>query len=133
MEKINMSEVTKNVVLAYMVGEEIEIDYPTEVTVMDYESGTIDQGEQGKMPWAKLIVVGTEEYKALASIGYEANAKRITVKLADYQGELLNDLVGKTISTELAEIVFVEKRGNRGVQIEGMAFKMPLSSVKVVQ
>lgn len=127
-----MSEVTKDDVLAYMVGDEIVIDYPTKVTVLDFDGGVIDQGEQGKMSWAKLIVAGTEELKTLSSVGYEENAKRITVKLADYQGENLNYLVGKTISTEPAEIVFLEKRGNRGVQIEGMAFKMPLSAVRAV-
>ncbi|MDT2371328.1 hypothetical protein P6Z85_14555 [Enterococcus faecium] len=132
MQKISMNKVDKAAVLEILSGGDYAVDFPARVTVVDFDGGTIDQGEKGKMPWAKLIVASTDELKKLATVGLEDNANLITVKLASYEGENLNAYVGKVISTEPAEVVFQEKRSPRGTDIVGMAFKMELGQVKVV-
>lgn len=132
MKTIGMNKVDKQALVEIACGAEMQVDFPNKVVVLDFEGGTIDQGEQGKMAWAKLIVGSAEELRKLKSVGLEENVNELTLKLAKYNGENLNDLVGKTISTDSADIVPLEKRSPRGTDIVGLAFKMELGQVKVV-
>lgn len=126
MENVSMDKVNKDVLLQVVTGE-VNVRIPQTVEVLDTQMGTIKQENGTEMQWASLTVADSEELELLRSINREELVPQLKVKLADYKGEDVNLLVGQLLDTTNMELVFMEKRTPRGIQIEGIAFRTTLA------
>lgn len=123
-----MDNVTSELLLE-VIKENDLADIPRVVTVIDYNIGTYTTRDGEERPWANLEVTDTEKLDLLKSINLEENAKVIKVKLGQYQGESLDTLIDKKLSTDEMLLDFTTDRfGN----ITGLIFKTQLSELKGV-
>ena len=105
MKKIAMSKVTKESLVDVVLGQS-EVVIPNSVTVLNYQTGEFDRGEQGVMYWANLEVCSTDELEKLTQVELQENVNVIKLKIADYKEESLDSLIGKVFATHDMEVLF---------------------------
>lgn len=132
MAKISMAKVDKEALLAMAIGEDVVISIPSKVKVMDYQTGTFKRDSGEEMFWANLMVADSEELALLEKVGLEENANMLKVKLAGYNNQNLNNLLGAELATDNMGAVFLEKKTRIGIDIVGMAFKADLNGLRAV-
>lgn len=132
MKKIAMNKFNEDAILGWLTEGDVEVNIPPLVVVKSYESGTVENGSR-TIDWARLEVVDMAELEALESVGLAENANILKVKLQNYQGQLLENFVGKTISTEEMELVLEKRRQGNNSNIDGVAFRTDISTIKEVR
>lgn len=131
MSKVAMNNVDKGILLSMISGEDIKINIPKVVKVVDFQTGDFDRGgDKGVMYWANLSVVDSEELALLEQVGLLDNANELKMKISNYQNENLDNLIGVDLKTSGMDVVFTEKNSNRGSEITGLAFKTDLNEIK---
>ena len=132
MKKIAMSKVTKESLVDVVLGQS-KVVIPNSVTVLNYQTGEFDRGEQGVMYWANLEVCSTDELEKLTQVELQENVNVIKLKIADYKEESLDSLIGKVFATHDMEVLFLDKKTPRGVDINGMALKTSLKELQEIK
>lgn len=126
---LTMDNVTSELLLE-VIKENNLADVPGVVTVVDYNIGTYTTRDGDEKPWANLEVTDTEKLELLRTVNLEGNAKVIKVKLGHYQGESLDILIDKKLSTDEMALDFTVDRFSN---ITGLVFKTSLDMLDVVE
>ena len=82
---------------AFLNALSTSIDIPSEIKVVDTNSGIINEGQENQLHWASLTCVDVELYEQFASISQEAYCPTFKVKLKNYQNESLDGLINTDI------------------------------------
>lgn len=80
---------------------------PESVTVVDSNSGIMNEGQENQRFWASLICVDKKIYDQFASISQEAYCPTFKVKLKNYQNENLDSLINADIVISKYDLSFV--------------------------
>lgn len=80
---------------------------PESVTVVDSNSGIMNEGQENQRFWASLICVDKKIYDQFASISQEAYCPTFKVKLKNYQNENLDGLINADIVISKYDLSFV--------------------------
>ena len=80
---------------------------PESVTVVDSNSGIMNEGQENQRFWASLICVDKKLYDQFASIAQEAYCPTFKVKLKNYQNENLDGLINADIVISKYDLSFV--------------------------
>lgn len=127
--KMTMDNVTSEMLLEVIKVNNLA-DVPSVITVLDFNLGEYQARNDEMKPWANLVVTDTRKLEALKTIDLEENAKMIKVKLAKYEGENLDNLLGKELSTQNMNLEFAtDKFGN----ITGLVFKTSLDELELAK
>ncbi|TDM28962.1 hypothetical protein ETI03_11245 [Macrococcoides canis] len=127
--KMTMDNVTSEMLLEVIKVNNLA-DVPSVITVLDFNLGEYQARNDEMKPWANLVVTDTRKLEALKTIDLEENAKMIKVKLAKYEGENLDNLLGKELSTQNMNLEFsTDKFGN----VTGLVFKTSLDELELAK
>ena len=80
---------------------------PESVTVVDSNSGIMNEGQENQRFWASLICVDKKIYDQFASISQEAYCPTFKVKSKNYQNENLDSLINADIVISQYDLSFV--------------------------
>ena len=80
---------------------------PESVTVVDSNSGIMNEGQENQRFWASLTCVDKKLYDQFASIAQEAYCPAFKVKLKNYQNENLDGLINADIVLNKYDLSFV--------------------------
>ena len=83
------------------------VDVPSDIKVVDTNSGIINEGQENHLYWASLTCVDKKLYDQFASIAQEAYCPTFKVKLKNYQNENLDGLINADIIVDKYELSFV--------------------------
>jgi hypothetical protein len=83
------------------------VDVPSDIKVVDTNSGIINEGRENQLFWASLTCVDKKIYEQFASIAQESYCPTFKVKLKNYQNENLDGLINADIVISKYELSFV--------------------------
>jgi len=83
------------------------VDVPSDIKVVDTNSGIINEGQENQLYWASLTCVDKKIYDQFASISQEAYCPTFKVKLKNYQNENLDSLINADIVISKYDLSFV--------------------------
>ena len=92
---------------AFLNALSTSIDIPSEIKVVDTNSGIINEGQENQLHWAYLTCVDVELYEQFASISQEAYCPTFKVKLKNYQNESLDGLINTDIILNKYDMSFI--------------------------
>lgn len=92
---------------AFLNALSTSIDIPSEIKVVDTNSGIINEGQENQLHWASLTCVDVELYEQFASISQEAYCPTFKVKLKNYQNESLDGLINTDIILNKYDMSFI--------------------------
>ena len=104
------------------------VDIPSEIKVVDTNSGIINDGQENQRSWAYLTCVDVELYEQFASINQEAYCPSLKIKLKNYQNESLDGLVNTDIILSKYDLSFVLDKLKQPV---GLALVAELSDISL--
>ena len=104
------------------------VDIPSEIKVVDTNSGIINDGQENQRSWAYLTCVDVELYEQFASINQEAYCPSLKIKLKHYQNESLDGLVNTDIILNKYDLSFVLDKLKQPV---GLALVAELSDISL--
>ncbi|MGS4809737.1 hypothetical protein [Streptococcus sp. Z554] len=104
------------------------VDIPSEIKVVDTNSGIINDGQENQRSWAYLTCVDVELYEQFASINQEAYCPSLKIKLKNYQNESLDGLVNTDIILNKYDLSFVLDKLKQPV---GLALVAELSDISL--
>lgn len=104
------------------------VDIPSEIKVVDTNSGIINEGQENHRSWAYLTCVDVELYEQFASINQEAYSPTFRVKLKNYSNENLDSLVNADIVLNKYDLSFVLDKLKQPV---GLALVAELSDISL--
>lgn len=110
---INMSKEKKLIVgnhesaRAFLNALSTSVDIPSEIKVVDTNSGIINEGQENQRSWASLTCVDVELYEQFSSIFQSAYCPTFRVKLKNYQNENLDGLINADIVLNKYDLSFV--------------------------
>ena len=92
---------------AFLNALSTSIDIPSEIKVVDTNSGIINEGQENQLHWASLTCVDKKLYDQFASISQEAYCPTFKVKLKNYQNESLDGLINTDIILNKYDMSFI--------------------------
>ncbi len=92
---------------AFLNALSTSVDIPSEIKVVDTNSGIINEGQDNQRPWASLTCVDVELYEQFSSISKSAYCPTFKVKLKNYQNENLDGLINADIVLNKYDLSFV--------------------------
>ncbi len=92
---------------AFLNALSTSVDIPSEIKVVDTNSGIINEGQENQRSWASLTCVDVELYEQFSSIAQEAYCPTFKVKLKNYQNENLDGLINADIVLNKYDLSFV--------------------------
>ena len=92
---------------AFLNALSTSVDIPSEIKVVDTNSGIINEGQENQRSWASLTCVDVELYEQFSSISQEAYCPTFKVKLKNYSNENLDSLVNADIVLNQYDLSFV--------------------------
>ena len=101
---------------------------PESVTVVDSNSGIMNEGQENQRFWASLICVDKKIYDQFASIAQEAYCPTFKVKLKNYQNENLDSLINADIVISKYDLSFVLDKLKQPI---GLALVTELSDISL--
>lgn len=101
---------------------------PESVTVVDSNSGIMNEGQENQRFWASLICVDKKIYDQFASISQEAYCPTFKVKLKNYQNENLDSLINSDIVISKYDLSFVLDKLKQPI---GLALVAELSDISL--
>jgi hypothetical protein len=101
---------------------------PESVTVVDSNSGIMNEGQENQRFWASLICVDKKIYDQFASISQEAYCPTFKVKLKNYQNENLDSLINADIVISKYDLSFVLDKLKQPI---GLALVAELSDISL--
>lgn len=101
---------------------------PESVTVVDSNSGIMNEGQENQRFWASLICVDKKIYDQFASISQEAYCPTFKVKLKNYQNENLDSLINADIVISKYDLSFVLDKLKQPI---GLALVTELSDISL--
>ena len=101
---------------------------PESVTVVDSNSGSMNEGQENQRFWASLICVDKKIYDQFASISQEAYCPTFKVKLKNYQNENLDSLINADIVISKYDLSFVLDKLKQPI---GLALVAELSDISL--
>ncbi len=104
------------------------VTVPSSLSVVDINTGIMNEGEGNQRSWANLTAVDTLLYEKFESIGQEEFCPTFKVKLKNYLGEDLSQLQDMTISFEDFELAFVTDKYKQPI---GLALVLELNTISV--
>lgn len=126
MSKVKMNKINQEDLMELVLGS---LDVPQEVTILGYSVGDFKTNNGEVRPWANFECTDTHELDLLKSVGLEENAGIIKFKVQDYEGEALDEYLGKNIDVSTTPTVFVTDKNKN---ISGLAFRDILENLKEV-
>lgn len=101
---------------------------PESVTVVESNSGIMNEGQENQRFWASLICVDKKIYDQFASISQEAYCPTFKVKLKNYQNENLDSLINADIVISKYDLSFVLDKLKQPI---GLALVAELSDISL--
>ena len=101
---------------------------PESVTVVDSNSGIMNEGQENQRFWASLICVDKKIYDQFTSISQEAYCPTFKVKLKNYQNENLDSLINADIVISKYDLSFVLDKLKQPI---GLALVAELSDISL--
>lgn len=101
---------------------------PESVTVVDSNSGIMNEGQENQRFWASLTCVDKKIYDQFASISQEAYCPTFKVKLKNYQNENLDSLINADIVISKYDLSFVLDKLKQPI---GLALVAELSDISL--
>lgn len=101
---------------------------PESVTVVDSNSGIMNEGQENQRFWASLICVDKKIYDQFASISQESYCPTFKVKLKNYQNENLDSLINADIVISKYDLSFVLDKLKQPI---GLALVAELSDISL--
>lgn len=92
---------------AFLNALSTSVDIPSEIKVVDTNSGIINEGQDNQRPWASLTCVDVELYEQFSSISKSDYCPTFKVKLKNYQNENLDGLINADIVLNKYDLSFV--------------------------
>ena len=92
---------------AFLNALSTSVDIPSEIKVVDTNSGIINEGQENHRSWASLTCVDVELYEQFSSINQEFYCPTLKVKLKNYQNENLDGLINADIVLNKYDLSFV--------------------------
>lgn len=92
---------------AFLNALSTSVDIPSEIKVVDTNSGIINEGQENHRSWASLTCVDVELYEQFSSINQEFYCPTFKVKLKNYQNENLDGLINADIVLNKYDLSFV--------------------------
>ena len=113
---------------AFLNALSTSVDIPSEIKVVDTNSGIINEGQENQRSWASLTCVDVELYEQFASIAKEGYCPTFRVRLKNYQNENLDDLINADIVLNKYDLSFVLDKLKQPI---GLALVTELSDISL--